>query len=224
LKKIAKFVGYASVLLAGCALLYAAATYILPRITIEKEPNSAAEVTIYILTNGVHTDIVVPTRNAVTDWSQEIKYANAVAADTSAPYLAMGWGDKEFYLDTPSWAELKYSVAFRAAFALSTTAIHATYYAGMTESKSCKKIMISIAQYRRLVNYMTNSFKKDAKGHCINIKTTANYGKTDAFYEAIGSYSLFHTCNTWANNALKTSGQRCCLWTPFDTGIFAKYE
>ena len=83
---------------------------------------------------------------------------------------------------------------------------------------------ISNEQYFRLINYIKKSFKTDANGHFINIKTDANYGKTDAFYEAIGSYSLFHTCNSWTNNTLKISGQKACLWTPFDFGIFALYK
>ena len=78
-------------------------------------------------------------------------------------------------------------------------------------------------QYLRLISYFKNSFKTSENGSLIHIKTNAVYGQHDAFYEAIGGYSLFKTCNTWANNALKTSGQRCCLWTPFDTGIFLKH-
>jgi hypothetical protein len=74
------------------------------------------------------------------------------------------------------------------------------------------------------VKYILDSFQQDANGHLINIQTNANYSHADAFYEAKGSYSLFHTCNTWANNGLKASGQKCCLWTIFDTGIFLKYK
>jgi uncharacterized protein (TIGR02117 family) len=94
----------------------------------------------------------------------------------------------------------------------------------MVESEVCKKININKDQYQRLINYITGSFQKDSKSHFINIKTNANYGKTDAFYDANGSYSMFHTCNTWANNGLKACGQKCCLWTAFDTGIFMKYD
>ena len=131
---------------------------------------------------------------------------------------------RDDYLETPQWKDLKASVAFKAAFALSTTAIHATYYNTLVESDTCKKILISKEQYQRLVNYITNSFQKNKDGHFINIATKAVYNKNDAFYEANGSYSLFTTCNTWANSGLKTSGQKCCLWTPFDTGIFLKYK
>jgi uncharacterized protein (TIGR02117 family) len=224
LKKVLLFIGKALLGFIAFILLYLLSAYSLSRITVDREAGSQEDVAIYIKTNGVHTDIVVPTRNEQMDWSKEIKYSNTSSSDTSFQYLAMGWGDKGFYLQTPNWSDLKASVAFKAAFALSTTAIHATYYPEMRENDACKKIMISRDQYARLVNYITQSFQKDSSGHMINIKTNANYGKTDAFYEANGSYSMFHTCNTWANNGLKASGQKCCLWTAFDTGIFLKYK
>jgi uncharacterized protein (TIGR02117 family) len=224
LKKLFKFIGYTLLSFIAFVALYILAAYTLSRIAVAKEADSASEVAMYIKTNGVHTDLVVPVHSEQIDWSKEIRYANTIANDTSMQYLAMGWGDKGFYLETPTWADLTFRVAFKAAFALGHTAIHATFYKSLHEGDSCKKIMISKAQYARLINYISNSFRKDSAGHAIKIITNANYGKTDAFYEANGSYSLFHTCNTWANNGLKASGQRACLWTPFDTGIFLKYK
>lgn len=205
-------------------LLYWLSAYCLSRITIEKEANTKEEVAIYILTNGVHTDLVVPVKSELYDWSKEVRFENTVSKDTSYNYLAMGWGDKGFYLEVPRWEDLKASVAFKAAFALGATAIHATYYRKMKVSETCREIMISKEQYQRLINFITDSFQKDKDGHFIKIDTKAVYGNSDAFYEANDSYSILHTCNTWANNGLKRSGQKCCLWTPFDTGIFLNYQ
>jgi hypothetical protein len=53
---------------------------------------------------------------------------------------------------------------------------------------------------------------------------THSYGKHAAFYEAKGSYNLFYTCNTWANQALKAANQKAALWTVLDKGIFYHYE
>lgn len=139
-------------------------------------------------------------------------------------YLAIGWGDKRFYLETPTWADLKFKTAFKATFGLGNAAIHATFYRKMIESKSCKKIPLAGVQYSRLIDFISNSLRKDELGHSIYIRTNANYNDFDAFYEATGSFSLFRTCNSWANEALKISGQKCCLWTAFDKGIFSKYE
>jgi uncharacterized protein (TIGR02117 family) len=224
LKQSLKLLGKTFLAIIAFISIYLFSAYCLSRITVAEEKNAPNEVTIYIKTNGVHTDIVVPVRNAQKDWSTDIKFENTVSKDTAFSYLGMGWGDKGFYLETPTWAELKPSVAFKAATGLSTTAIHATFYKSMAEDSTCKKIEVSKEQYSRLIKYIDDSFQKDRNGHAINIKTTANYGKEDAFYEANGRYSIFKTCNTWANSGLKSCGQRCSLWTPFDTGIFSKYN
>ena len=224
LKRILKLSGKILSSFVGFVVLYLLCAYCLSRITIGREANAAEEVTIYIKTNGVHTDIVVPVRGEQMNWSKEVLYGNTALNDTTYPFLAMGWGDKGFYLETPNWSDLKASVAFKAVTGLGTTAIHATFYKTMEESKTCRKIIISKEQYARLVRYITASFQTDGNGHFVNIKTYANYGNSDAFYEAKGSYSLLHTCNTWANTALKRAGQTCCLWTVFDTGIFLKYD
>lgn len=205
-------------------ILYLLAAYCLSRITVDKEHNTKEEITIYILTNGVHTDLVVPVKSEFYDWSKEVKFSNTNSSDTNFNYLSMGWGDKGFYLETPEWKDLKASVAFNATFGLGNSAMHATYYKTIKVSERCKKILISKEQYQRLIVYITESFQKDEAGHFKYIKTNAVYGKYDAFYEANGRYNLFYTCNTWANSGLKKCGQRCCLWTPFDTGIFLKYQ
>lgn len=225
MKKIFKYTGRTILFFVACIAVYLLAAFCLSRISVDKEKNQPEELAIYIKTNGVHTDLVLPVKTALVDWSKEIKFSNTHLADTAAiQYLAMGWGDKGFYLQTPTWSDLKFSVAFKAMTGLSNTAIHATYYSSLTESSKCKKIMISNAQYERLVNYIMNSFDKDENGHVMVIATNANYNTADAFYEAKGSYSLFYICNTWANDALKASGQAACLWTPFDSGIFRKYK
>jgi len=225
LKKILKYTGYTLLGFISFVLIYLGMAYCLSRITVDKEPGQSEEVAIYIRTNGVHTDLVVPIKNEQLDWSREIAFLNTHLQDTvNMKWLAMGWGDKGFYLETPQWSDLKFSVAFKAMFGLGTTAIHATFYETLPDNKSCKKIMISNGQYARLIQYISNSFQKDAAGHVVRIVTSANYNNADAFYEANGSYSMLHTCNTWANSGLKYCGQKACFWTPFDTGIFLKYK
>lgn len=205
-------------------VIYLLIALILSKLQVSGESNTKKEVEIYIQSNGVHTDIVMPVKNSQIDWSKEIKFSNTIAADSTAQFVGMGWGDKGFYLDTPNWSDLKASVAFNATFGLSTTAIHATFYNKVIENDLCVKIIISQEQYAKLIAYISNSFKKTKDGHFILVETDANYGKTDAFYEAIGSYSLFNTCNTWTNKGLKVAGQKACLWTPFDSSILALYK
>ncbi len=204
--------------------LYFLAAFGLARIGVAEEEGAKDEMTVFIKTNGVHTDIVVPIRNEQKDWSEKIKFSDTKSGATNFQYVGIGWGDKGFYLETPTWAELKASVAFKAATGLSTTAIHASFYPTMSVDDTTRDIKISKEQYERLIRYIDQAFQKDAEGYYIPIKTDAVYGENDAFYEAVGSYSMFHTCNTWTNKSLKAAGQKAALWTPFDTGIFYHYD
>lgn len=219
--KITLYVILTPVALVGLYLLFA---FGLSRITVAAEPSDNNNIPMYILTNGVHTDLVMPVRTSQIDWSKSVLFENTIGKDTTAQWIAFGWGDKGFYLETPTWADLKCSTAFKAATGLSTAAIHATYYRSLREGKDCIRTSIDSGKYARLIAYIQQSFKRDDNGGIMHIVTNANYGRTDAFYEAKGSYSLFHTCNTWANSGLIACGQRACLWTPFDKGIFYQYR
>ncbi len=227
LKKTARIAAYLLGGFTGLVVLYGCAAWLLSRIPVNRNAATGHEqaVSIYIRTNGVHTDIVTPLYNEVKDWRQDIPFTATQSGDTAMAYLAFGWGDKGFYLQTPDWSDLKFSVAFKAMFHLGTTVMHTTFYKTMHTGASCKEIRISVEQYRKLVAYLEGSFRRDDRGKLMAIATANDgYGDDDAFYEAKGVYDLFHTCNTWANNALKACDQRACLWTPLDKGIFYQYR
>ena len=215
--------GYAAGGLAGVAGLYLAAAFGLSRIAVPKaDPAAAPDVLVFLRTNGVHTDIVVPIRTEQHDWSRQLAIADTPSADASMRYVAFGWGDKGFYLDTPTWADLKFRTAFVAAFWLGSSAVHTTYFHDLTPGPDTVPLHLSRAEYARLVAYIQRSFRYDAAGRAQHI-AGHSYGRDDAFYEAHRVYSFLYTCNTWTNNALKACGQRACLWTPSDQGIFYQY-
>ncbi|HOS16186.1 MAG TPA: TIGR02117 family protein [Bacteroidales bacterium] len=224
MKKVIKIIALTLSGIITFVVLYFVFAIVLSVIPVNKNPENAKEIPVYILTNGAHTDIVVPVKTDIIDWSEQIKYENTLANDTSCRLLALGWGDKGFYLDTPTWADLKFSTAFKAVFGINTAAIHATYYRELRENDSCKKIEISKEQYKDLVAYIQKGFLTTVDGDYINIVTDANYGMNDAFYEGKGRFNMFRTCNAWTNRSLKACGQRACVWTPFDKGIFYHYK
>ncbi|MCW3464428.1 TIGR02117 family protein [Chitinophaga nivalis] len=223
LKKSARILGITLLTFILFIAGYLLAAYILSRMSTTPEPVSDRTVAVYILTNGVHTDLVLPVRHGNTDWSSRIPFQYTARPDTLAQYIAFGWGDKGFYLETPTWADLTFRTAYRALFGLGAAAIHTTYYRQLSENDDCRRILISETQYNRLVAYISNRFLPGPDGQPMLIATHANYGSHDAFYEARGRYHLFYTCNTWANNGLKSCGQKAARWTIFDTGIFRHY-
>ena len=225
MKKFIKILLKTVVSIVGLVALYLLCAYLLPFIEIPAEKtNEPKNVEAYILTNGVHTDLVFPVKSKEIDWSQKFPYEDTVAKDSTLRYIAIGWGDKGFYLDTPTWADLKFSTAFKAAFWLGNSAIHTTFYKEMKLGEDCKKLEMTSAQYQKLIKFIDDAMEKNAEGKYINIKTKAVYGKNDSFYEAKGSYSFLFTCNTWTNEALKISGQKAAFWTASDKGIFQHYQ
>jgi uncharacterized protein (TIGR02117 family) len=209
----------------GVVILYLILGYLLPFIEVSaKDDGQKKEIPVYIYTNGVHTDIVMPVKNDLQDWSMKLPFNNIKSKQTDYDYIGIGWGDKGFYLDTPTWADLKVSTALKAAFWLSESAMHCTYYKEMNEGGDCKKIMISRNQYQKLVQFVEGKFDQDANGKFILIPTNAVYGDNDAFYDARGTYSFVYTCNTWTNDALKAADQKAAFWTPSDYGIFLHYK
>ncbi|OON67238.1 TIGR02117 family protein [Hymenobacter sp. CRA2] len=224
LQKAAKGAAYAGGGLLGALALYFTAAVTLSRIPVRRRsPKGPQVIEAFILSNGVHTDIVLPVRTEQMDWRTMVAYADTPAADSTMDYIGFGWGDKGFYLNTPTWAELKASTAVRAMFWLSTTAMHATFHHRPAEGPECVRILLTRAEYARLIRFIKRSFEYDARGRVQHIRGYS-YGAHDAFYEAEGTYNLFYTCNSWANAALKKAGQRAALWTPFDHGIFRHYR
>ncbi len=209
----------------GIVIIYIILGLALPLIPVSaKDDGQEKVIPIYIYTNGVHTDIVMPVKNDLQDWSRKIPFDNIKSKKTDYNYIGVGWGDKGFYLDTPTWADLKFSTAVKAAFWMSESAMHCTYYRAMKEGDDCKMIMISRNQYKDLVKFVEDKFDRDQNGNFILIPTNAVYDDNDAFYDAKGTYSFLYTCNTWSNDALKAAGQKAALWTPTDFGIFRHYK
>ncbi|MBC6994882.1 TIGR02117 family protein [Neolewinella lacunae] len=165
---------------------------------------------MYISSNGVHLDIILPV-NALPD-----AFLRQLRPAASTELLAFGWGDKGFYLDTPTWAELRASVAFKAMFLPSPTAMHVTEHRAVAQGWS--KVALTQVQSEVLIAYLLRSFRTTADGQITEIPD-AGYTSKDRFYEAVGNYSCFKTCNTWANTAMKRIGVRTAVWTPIDRGV-----
>ncbi len=187
--------------------------------------NRPKEYNVLILSNGVHTDIVMPVKNELVNWKYYFPVSNTRTKQNHNKWISFGWGDKEFYLNTPTWADLTVATALRSATGLSSTALHVTYRDSVNlDSTNCVKLFLTKKEYKNLRDFIFNSFQKTTKNKALYIPTDAVYGDNDAFYESTGTYHLFYTCNTWTNDALKSCNQKACIWTPFESGIFGMYE
>ena len=179
------------------------------------------DITIYLLDNGVHTDLALA--NDTFDWSTVISPDDARALTFAPAYVAFGWGDRAFYLETPQWRDLKLATAVNAISGRGATIIHATYLPPLRATANSIAIAVSRDEYRALVAGIRASLRTGDDGRAL-VLAGRGYGDHDAFYEAHGSYSLFNTCNSWSNARLRDGGLKHVLWTPFAHDLMAVYS
>ncbi len=179
------------------------------------EISAEKEVTIYLRSNGVHTDICLPVNSETVNWNRIFPLAD-FKDSTRRAFIGIGWGDKGFFLNTPTWAELKFSTAFNAIFLPSGTAMHVEYMDAPKTSEKIKTIQISKKRYSDLVKFIRKSFAY--KNKRLQLIKGKGYWGRDNFYEASGKYHLFNTCNVWTNEALKSANIRTSIFSALPEG------
>ena len=176
-------------------------------------------ITIFVRSNGVHTWIMVPKETAEFDWRPLIPPAHlADPRYGRGDHVAFGYGNRTFYLETPTWGDLTMKNAFLAAFGSGRSLMHADHDHDPAPNDYQRPILLSRAEYRRLAAYLRAGFEVDARGRTIPL-IGRGYGPSDMFYEAVGPYHAFHTCNEWTGAALRRAGVRTGLWTPLAQSI-----
>lgn len=178
------------------------------------QPENGIE--IFVHSNGVHADIAVPVRTLMGDWMYNFDLTQFAGVNSTFQYISFGWGDKEFYLNTPKWKDFKISSAFKAVFLPTPTVMHVSFIRSQhIISNSSKRILVKKVQYLQLIDYIDSSFQKDERKN-YKIIPYVNYGIYDRFFEANGKYHLAFTCNNWTNKALKEIGVKTAFWAPID--------
>jgi uncharacterized protein (TIGR02117 family) len=217
-----RWAAWCASILPGLAGLYLLAAGVLGMISVNRDfrptPVAAGGIAIYLRTNGVHADIVVPTQSGNQDWGAVFPPSQMRAIDRAAPWIAFGWGDRAFMLETPTWHDIRLGTSLRALAGRGTGAIHVEYVA-RPDDYDVARVQISAAQYARLVDTIKRAFQRAADGNPIRIDAPG-YFDTDAFYEAIPVYSWRFTCNDWVRAVLSNAGMPMPVWAPFERTLF----
>ena len=216
-KRIIKYIRNAIILIVSLIIIYFLLVILLTLIPVNRAYNpSEFGIEIFITSNEVHIDFVLPVNNEQRSWWNDFPLNYFTLVDSSYKYISFGWGDKDFYLNTPTWADLKWDIALKALFLPTPALMHITYIREKpVETSLTKKIIISDAQYEKLIQYLTSSFHKneDSSFILIYVPSKSNY---ENYYEANGSYNFINTCNNWTNQGLKYIGIKTATWAPFD--------
>ena len=207
-------------------MLYFAAALLLGLIPANAAWRQAESgIAIFVRTNGVHTWILMPKTNAHMDWRPFIPGADVRDPRwDAANYVAFGYGEREVYLNTPTWGDL--SVAHRASAPRSAAA---SRWSMSSMSMSRRRTRTRAASYCGLTNIAASPPSSapasacDARGRTMPV-LGRGYGDNDIFYEANGGYSAILTCNEWTGRALRTAGVRTGLWTPLEQSIMWRLD
>ncbi|MES2068835.1 MAG: TIGR02117 family protein [Pseudomonadota bacterium] len=216
MRRLVKLAGLLLLLPVASLLAYIAIAYVLVLFPLNSRPSgTATTVEAYVLTNGVHTDLVFPLKTATIDWERYFPKKHFIAVPATAAYIAIGWGDRDFYLYTPEWKDLTVARAVGAITGQHASVLHVTYLSEEDLRRHAYRLSLGEENYRALISYVLAS-AATIDQQLLPV-ANAHYSPQDAFYEAHGTYSLFNTCNTWAGTGLQRAGARVGWWTPFDT-------
>jgi uncharacterized protein (TIGR02117 family) len=173
---------------------------------------------IYVVDNGVHLELLLPDSNRVINWREFIPVELLNEPEFNRfSYFGFGWGDRNFYINTPEWTDLTLYTALNALLLPSFTVMKVEGWLGIAEHPLyVKKLSIPEDNYIQLVKYIKKHFKYDDKERLK--KAAPGYTANDYFFEAKGYYSLFRTSNTWVAQALRTAG----VYIP--TGILFSFQ
>jgi uncharacterized protein (TIGR02117 family) len=196
----------------GLLLVVVAAGALLPENIRWQEADEG--VTIWVDGTAAHTELILPVAAAGHDWRTRIDHRHFPDGGHPHAYLSFSWGERSFFLTTPSWSDFRLSAGLNALLRGHSTLIH-VYRIDWQPSGGA--LRLSEEQYRRLVAHLEAQFAEQEE-------VLAGYGPNDAFFAARGRYSPWRTCNQWTRDALAVAGIRVGRWTPFSQSLMWRFQ
>ncbi len=183
----------------------------IPRNPDWREPDRG--VAIMVETNGVHTAIVMPLVTPQKDWRAVFPASDLAAPDRAYTHVSVSWGEREVFLDTPTWADLSPATALRAALG-GDGLLHVAHYVRPAPSETARELRLRPAEYGRLVRAVEAQVLPGERR-----PRYQGYEDYDVFYAAPGRYHVGNTCNQWTSDVLAAAGVKTGWWTPFAGGV-----
>ncbi|TMM50483.1 DUF2459 domain-containing protein [Qipengyuania marisflavi] len=175
------------------------------------EPAEGVE--IMVGTNGIHTELVLPLVTPIKDWRADFPASDILDPARAYTHVAVSWGEREVFLNTPTWSDLKLSTAVGAAIG-GDGLLHVAHYVRPAPGPENRPLMLTEPQYARLVAAIEAQVLPPAQ----RIRHRG-YASWDVFYDAPGRYHLGNTCNQWTSDTLAAAGVRIGSWTPLPGGV-----
>ncbi|WP_228275126.1 TIGR02117 family protein [Stakelama tenebrarum] len=168
---------------------------------------------VFVEDNGVHTGIVIPAQAVGIGWRDLVRPGDLRDPRHAAHgWLAIGWGDRNFYMETPTWWDVRPGRTLAAMAGMGETVLHVEHVPEPSTGPNRRALILTPAEYARLTDFIRASFADLPE-------SWPGYGQHDAFYAAQGSYNLLRTCNNWTGEALREAGVPIGAWTPLSASV-----
>jgi uncharacterized protein (TIGR02117 family) len=177
-------------------------------------------VCLFIRSNEIHTDFVLP----VSDDSSGINWSEMFAPQrfrgdvSQCRYVAIGWGNRGFFVETPTWSDLKLTTAL-GAIVPSESVLHVEYLYDAVPGEYFHELRLSRDQYRELAAFIRETVGRVDENGQAALATESSYSHQDRFFLAKGSYHAFNNCNQWTGRGLQRAGVRTGIWTPLKSQV-----
>ncbi len=178
-------------------------------------------VPVYLMSNGWHVWVALPARAGDTDWTAWLADSRLADRLSNGDFVAFGWGDRDFYLNTRRPEDFRPDLAIAALLGRGPAAMHVMRVpesALTSPGLKTRRLEVDALQYHALAAYIQTGFAPGGNGRPQPL-TEPGFGLDDAFFEATGRYSPFRTCNEWIGAGLRAAGLKAGWWTPFPYGL-----
>lgn len=171
----------------------------------------AARRTVLMLSNPIHTDIAIPPDPDVLARFSTLASDGLPVDDAAVRWLVLGWGGRSFYVETPTWTDLKPLPVLRA-FTIDRSVMHVAVAGDISLVHPAVTVLdLDAGAFEALLVFMEGSFVAEQGGFRL---AAPGYGEHDRFYEAHGWFNALAGCDIWTAAALRAAGIRTGLWTP----------
>lgn len=172
---------------------------------------------ILVLSGPIHTDIAIPLDDATRSAFSFLDAAGVPVGHPGARWLIVGWGGRAFYLETPTWADLKPLPVLRA-LTIDRSVLHVDVAGeALASQPGVAAFDVDEESLAKLIAFVAGSFASET-GATVAIPG-AGYGPYDRFFEARGLFNILIGCNTWTAAALRAAGLQAGLWTPLPQSL-----
>ncbi len=185
-------------------------------------PSKSCALTIYVEGDNFHTHLIVPVKNYEFE---EINQLNLGGTDhqenNDYRFLSFGWGDRVFYLNTPTIKDVRVLTTLRALLLPTDTVVHVQGHSTLPQTRAgyrVKSLRVSHQGYLNLRKFLISSLARDSEGKPILIQQSHRY--RGSFYAAKGSYSIFQTCNDWTALGLRAAEVNTPIWSGLAGAVF----